>query len=225
MLDNSDGTLPVDFDEVAITRRMYRNGESEYLINGTVARRMDVLDILHDSGLGTGTAFHHLPGLARLHPAERSRRIAARSSRRPPACSSTSSARRKASGSWRTWTSTSCAPATWWGRWPGSWGRSSARPRSARTYQELAGAAGGAERYRWRWTICAGCRRSGTRPRRARRRLPPSWRSAGAPSQAAEEAVEELQERIRQRDAGRWRPVAAPPARQRRPSSASTRRP
>ena len=55
VLDNSDGTLPVDYDEVALTRRMYRNGESEYLINGTVARRMDVLDILHDSGLGTGT--------------------------------------------------------------------------------------------------------------------------------------------------------------------------
>ncbi len=55
VLDNSDGTLPVDFDEVSITRRMYRSGESEYLINGVVARRMDVLDILHDSGLGTGT--------------------------------------------------------------------------------------------------------------------------------------------------------------------------
>ncbi len=55
VLDNSDGTLPVEYDEVAITRRMYRSGESEYLINGTVARRMDVLDILHDSGLGTGT--------------------------------------------------------------------------------------------------------------------------------------------------------------------------
>ena len=55
VLDNSDGTLPVDFDEVAVTRRMYRSGESEYLINGVVARRMDVLDILHDSGLGTGT--------------------------------------------------------------------------------------------------------------------------------------------------------------------------
>ena len=55
VLDNSDGTLPVDYDEVAITRRMYRSGESEYLINGTMARRMDVLDILHDSGLGTGT--------------------------------------------------------------------------------------------------------------------------------------------------------------------------
>lgn len=55
ILDNSDGTLPVDFSEVVITRRMYRSGESEYLINGTVARRMDVLDILHDTGLGTGT--------------------------------------------------------------------------------------------------------------------------------------------------------------------------
>ncbi len=55
VLDNSDGTLPVDFSEVSITRRMYRSGESEYLINNTVARRMDVLDILHDSGLGTGT--------------------------------------------------------------------------------------------------------------------------------------------------------------------------
>ena len=55
VLDNSDGTLPVDFTEVSITRRMYRSGESEYLINGALARRMDVLDILHDTGLGTGT--------------------------------------------------------------------------------------------------------------------------------------------------------------------------
>ena len=55
VLDNSDGTLPVDYDEVAITRRMYRNGESEYLINGVLSRRLDVQDILHDTGLGTGT--------------------------------------------------------------------------------------------------------------------------------------------------------------------------
>lgn len=55
ILDNSDGTLPVDYSEVVIARRMYRNGESEYLINGLVVRRMDVLDILHDSGLGSGT--------------------------------------------------------------------------------------------------------------------------------------------------------------------------
>lgn len=55
VLDNSDGTLPVEFDEVVITRRMFRSGESEYLVNGVVSRRLDVLDILHDTGLGTGT--------------------------------------------------------------------------------------------------------------------------------------------------------------------------
>lgn len=52
VLDNSDGTLPVDYAEVSIARRMYRSGESEYLINGTTCRLMDVTEILHDSGLG-----------------------------------------------------------------------------------------------------------------------------------------------------------------------------
>ena len=52
VLDNTDGTLPVDYTEVAVTRRMYRSGESEYLINGATSRLMDVTDILHDSGLG-----------------------------------------------------------------------------------------------------------------------------------------------------------------------------
>ena len=55
VLDNSDGTLPLEFTEVAISRRMYRNGESEYLINNTPARLMDVQDLLHDSGLGRDT--------------------------------------------------------------------------------------------------------------------------------------------------------------------------
>lgn len=55
VLDNTDGVLPVEYDEVSITRRLFRTGESEYLINGVMARRMDVQDILHDSGLGTGT--------------------------------------------------------------------------------------------------------------------------------------------------------------------------
>ncbi len=53
--DNSDHTLPVDFDEVAITRRMYRSGENQYLINGAVCRLLDVTDILHDSGMGKDT--------------------------------------------------------------------------------------------------------------------------------------------------------------------------
>ena len=55
VLDNSDGTLPLDFTEVAITRRMYRSGESEYLINGSPARLMDVQDVLNDCGLGRDT--------------------------------------------------------------------------------------------------------------------------------------------------------------------------
>lgn len=55
VLDNSDHTLPIDFDEVGITRRMYRSGESEYLINGAPARLLDIQDILHDSGLGKDT--------------------------------------------------------------------------------------------------------------------------------------------------------------------------
>jgi chromosome segregation protein len=56
VLDNSDGTLPLEFTEVTISRRMYRSGESEYLINQSPARLMDVQDLLHDSGLGRDTS-------------------------------------------------------------------------------------------------------------------------------------------------------------------------
>ncbi len=55
VLDNSDHTLPIDFSEVAVTRRMFRSGESEYLINNAPSRLMDITDILHDSGLGKDT--------------------------------------------------------------------------------------------------------------------------------------------------------------------------
>jgi chromosome segregation protein len=55
VLDNSDGTLPLEFTEVTITRRMYRSGESEYLINQSPSRLMDIQDLLHDSGLGRDT--------------------------------------------------------------------------------------------------------------------------------------------------------------------------
>ena len=75
VLDNSDGTLPVDFDEVSIARRIYRSGDSEYLINGTLCRRLDVLDILHDSGLGTGThsiiSQGHLDNVLQSKPEDR----------------------------------------------------------------------------------------------------------------------------------------------------------
>ncbi len=55
VLDNRDGTLPIEFTEVTITRRMFRNGESEYLLNQTPARLMDVQELLHDTGLGRDT--------------------------------------------------------------------------------------------------------------------------------------------------------------------------
>ena len=55
VLDNADGTLALEFTEVTITRRMYRSGESEYLLNNSPARLMDVQDLLHDSGLGRET--------------------------------------------------------------------------------------------------------------------------------------------------------------------------
>ncbi len=54
-LDNSDGTLALEFAEVTITRRMYRSGESEYLINNSPCRLMDIHDLLHDTGLGRDT--------------------------------------------------------------------------------------------------------------------------------------------------------------------------
>lgn len=55
VLNNDDHTLPIDFSEVALTRRMYRSGESDYLINNAPARLKDIVDILHDSGLGKDT--------------------------------------------------------------------------------------------------------------------------------------------------------------------------
>lgn len=51
-LDNSDGTLPIDYSEVIVTRRVYRSGESNYLINGNECRLKDIQTIFMDTGLG-----------------------------------------------------------------------------------------------------------------------------------------------------------------------------
>ena len=51
-IDNTDGALPIDYAEVTISRTMFRNGGSEYAINGTKARLIDVQDLLSDSGIG-----------------------------------------------------------------------------------------------------------------------------------------------------------------------------
>ena len=51
-LDNSDHQLPVDYEEVTVTRKLYRSGESEYLINGTVCRLKDINEMFYDTGIG-----------------------------------------------------------------------------------------------------------------------------------------------------------------------------
>lgn len=51
-LDNGDHQLPVDYDEVTITRRIYRSGESEYLMNGSVCRLKDINELFYDTGIG-----------------------------------------------------------------------------------------------------------------------------------------------------------------------------
>lgn len=51
-LDNSDRQLNVDYNEVTVARRVYRSGESEYLINGTACRLKDVNELFYDTGIG-----------------------------------------------------------------------------------------------------------------------------------------------------------------------------
>ena len=51
-LDNSDHQLAIDYEEVTVSRRLYRSGESEYLINGTVCRLKDVNELFYDTGIG-----------------------------------------------------------------------------------------------------------------------------------------------------------------------------
>ncbi|MEV8332505.1 AAA family ATPase [Streptomyces niveus] len=51
-IDNSDGALPIDYAEVTITRIMFRNGGSEYQLNGDTCRLLDIQELLSDSGIG-----------------------------------------------------------------------------------------------------------------------------------------------------------------------------
>src|SRR2546421_10515316 len=51
-IDNSDNALPLEFSEVTITRRMFRDGAGEYEINGSHCRLLDIQELLSDSGIG-----------------------------------------------------------------------------------------------------------------------------------------------------------------------------
>ncbi len=52
VIDNSAGILPLEYNEVAVTRRMFRSGESEYLINGNQCRLRDIRELFMDTGIG-----------------------------------------------------------------------------------------------------------------------------------------------------------------------------
>ena len=51
-IDNSDGALPIEYSEVTISRILFRNGQSEYQINGEASRLLDIQELLSDSGIG-----------------------------------------------------------------------------------------------------------------------------------------------------------------------------
>jgi len=63
-IDNSDGALPIEYSEVTISRTLFRNGASEYAINGEGCRLLDVQELLSDSGLGR--EMHVIVGQGRL---------------------------------------------------------------------------------------------------------------------------------------------------------------
>lgn len=63
-IDNSDGALPIEYSEVTISRTLFRNGASEYAINGETCRLLDVQELLSDSGLGR--EMHVIVGQGRL---------------------------------------------------------------------------------------------------------------------------------------------------------------
>ncbi|MBN9152925.1 MAG: chromosome segregation protein SMC [Microbacterium sp.] len=63
-IDNADGVLPIEYAEVTISRTLFRNGSSEYAINGDTCRLLDVQELLSDSGLGR--EMHVIVGQGRL---------------------------------------------------------------------------------------------------------------------------------------------------------------
>jgi chromosome segregation protein len=63
-IDNADGALPIEYSEVSIRRTLFRNGQSEYAINGETCRLLDVQELLSDSGLGR--EMHVIVGQGRL---------------------------------------------------------------------------------------------------------------------------------------------------------------
>jgi len=54
LFDNADHALPIDFTEISVARRLHRGGEGQYLVNRAAVRRIDLIELLSDVGLGGG---------------------------------------------------------------------------------------------------------------------------------------------------------------------------
>lgn len=59
VIDNSDAKLPIEYSEVTVTRRLYRNGESGYFINKTPCRLKDIVELFMDTGIGKERLFYN----------------------------------------------------------------------------------------------------------------------------------------------------------------------
>ena len=92
--------LAIDADEVQITRRVYRNGEGEYLINGQVCRLKDIKDLFLGTGAGTDAYCIIAAGPGRCPAAGLDARNAAPSSRKPPASAASTPRRSRRCASW-----------------------------------------------------------------------------------------------------------------------------
>ncbi len=59
VFDNEDGRLPLEYTEVTVTRKLYRSGESQYLINKTPCRLKDINELFMDTGIGKDRLFNN----------------------------------------------------------------------------------------------------------------------------------------------------------------------
>ena len=155
-IDNTDRQLAVDADDVTITRRLYRSGESEYRINKTAVRLKDITELLMDTGLGRDG--YSIIGQGRIEEI----------------VSSKPGQRRKRS--WKTPMKTCFASRTSWASWRAAWSRcGSSRKRR--------GAFWNSPKKKRRWKFLSGCARwSSPAPSWKSRKASICWPKTTAPT-------------------------------------------
>ena len=93
VFDNEDGGFgELPFSEISVARRLHRGGEGQYLVNATAVRRIDLVELLSDVGLGGGLRSVISQGRVELGARRRSRQSGASSSRRRPDSAASSAA-------------------------------------------------------------------------------------------------------------------------------------